>query len=73
MYQVTSYVLGIETKEDLFSGMYISSNEPAVSFRSAKHGDKRLLIVAGGNHKTGYSPESQSFYGYNFLENEYLW
>lgn len=70
MYQVTSYVLGIETKEDLFSGMYISSNEPAVSFRSAKYGDKRLLIVAGGNHKTGYSPESESFYGYNFLENE---
>ena len=70
MYQVTSYVLGIETKKDLFNGMYINSEEPSLSFRTAKYGDKRLLIVAGGNHKTGYSPESEDFYGYQFLENE---
>ena len=70
MYQVTSYVLGIETKENLFDGMYINAVEPTISFRSAKYGDKRLLIAAGGNHKTGFSPDSEEFYGYNFLENE---
>ena len=70
MYQVTSYALGIETSSKLFNGMYINSKEPPLSFRSAKYGDKRLLIVAGGNHKTGYSPDSNKNYGYSFLEKE---
>ena len=63
MYQVTSYAMGVEVKEDLFNGMYINSNEPVLSFRTAKYIDnKRLLIIAGGNHKTGYSPESKEFF-----------
>ena len=70
MYQVTSYAMAIETQKDLFNGMYISSEEPTISFRTAKYGDKRLLIVAGGNHKTGYSPDSHENYGYKYLEKE---
>lgn len=50
--------------------MYINSTEPTISFRTAKCNNKRLLIVAGGNHKTGYSPESEEFYGYDFLKRE---
>ena len=62
---------GIEVDQKLFNGMYINSEEPAVSFRTAKYKDnKRLLIVAGGNHKTGYSPDSEAFFGYDFLEKE---
>lgn len=53
MYQVTSYLIAVETKEPLFEGMYINSEEPTVSFRTAKYGDKRILIVGGMNHKTG--------------------
>ncbi len=68
MYQVTSYALGIDIGNKLFDGMYISSNEPTLSFRSAKYKDKRLLILGGGNHKTGFSPESENTYGYKFLE-----
>lgn len=70
MYQVTSYVLGIETDKALFDGMYINASEPTVSFRSAKYNNKKLLLVAGGNHKTGYSPDSEEFYGYKFIEKE---
>lgn len=70
MYQVTSYALGIETEKELFDGMYINSEEPVLSFRTAKCDGKRLLIIAGGNHKTGFSPESEEFYGYDFLEKE---
>ena len=70
MYQVTSYALAIQTKQNLFNGMFIRSNEPTLSFRTAKYGNKDILIVAGGNHKTGYSPDSEEFYGYKFLENE---
>lgn len=70
MYQVSSYVLGIETNSNFSDGMYINSKEPSISFRSVKYGDKRLLIVAGGNHKTGYSPNSNPNFGYGFLEKE---
>lgn len=70
MYQVTSYALGIKTKKVLFDGMYIHSKEPVVSFRTAVEGDERLLIVSGGNHKTGFSPESEETFGYTFLEKE---
>ena len=70
MYQVTSYALGIELEENLFNGMYITSDEPTLSLRTTKYNDKKLLIVAGGNHKTGYDPESESTYGYTFIEKE---
>lgn len=68
MYQVTSYALGIETTGNSFNGMYINAGDPALSFRTAKYNDKRLIIIAGGNHKTGYSPDSEQNYGYKFLE-----
>ena len=53
MYQSMSYVIGVEVDEKLFDGMYISSDQPPLSFRTAKYGDKNLLIVAGMDHKTG--------------------
>ncbi|MBR3134370.1 MAG: FAD-dependent oxidoreductase [Clostridia bacterium] len=70
MYQVTSYSIAIELENNTITGMYISSNEPTLSFRTAKYGNKKLLIVAGGNHKTGFSPDSDENYGYRFLENQ---
>ena len=69
MYQSTSYVLGIDTKSDLFDGMYISSNKPTFSYRTAKYKDKKILIMAGGDHKTGYAPDNNQT-GYNILEQE---
>lgn len=53
MYQDRSYVIAIETKSDLFNGMYITSTSPVISFRTIKDGDKRLLAVGGSDHKTG--------------------
>ena len=70
MYQVTSYAIAIETKKDFFNGMYITSNEPTLSFRTIKDDNRRLIVVSGGNHKTGYSPDSEEFYGYKFIEKE---
>lgn len=54
MYQVTSYALAIETNQTLFDGMYINASEPTLSFRTANYLNKRLLILSGGNHKTGF-------------------
>lgn len=71
MYQVTSYAIGIEIDDNTLNGMYITDSEPTLSFRTAKlDNDKRLLIIGGGNHKCGFSPESRDIFGYKYLENE---
>ncbi len=71
MYQSTSYVVAIETNKKLPNGMYINTGEPVLSFRTAKQQNgKELLIISGGDHKTGYSPESEEFYGYKYIEKQ---
>lgn len=48
--------------------MYINASSPFYSFRTAKYNNKRILIVVGGDHKTGESIENDS--NYVNLENE---
>lgn len=67
MYQSTSYVLGIDTHSDVFDGMFINPSQPIYSFRTAPFGDKRLLILAGRDHKTGFAPTANETY--DALEN----
>ena len=71
MYQDKSYVIAVEIgniNKDLISGMYIKSDNPAISFRTAKYKDQRLLIVAGNGHKTG-KPNGKIESSYQNLEN----
>ena len=67
MYQSTSYALAIDTHSKLFSGMYINTSNPAISFRTSKYKDKRILILVGQDHKTGFAPTDVETY--NTLEN----
>lgn len=53
MYQNMSYVIAVDTKCDLPKGMYINNSIPTYSFRTTPYNDKKLLIVAGSDHKTG--------------------
>ena len=53
MYQETSYLIAIETKQKLFDGMYISSENPSISLRTAIYEGKRVVIIGGMQHKTG--------------------
>ena len=56
MYQDKSYAIAVDTKLDeknMIDGMYIQSCNPVISFRTAKYGNKTLLIVAGSGHRTG--------------------
>lgn len=62
IYQSTSYVLGIDTHSKLFDGMYINPSKPTYSFRTAKYQDKKLLILAGADHKTGFAPTPENTY-----------
>lgn len=47
--------------------MYINPSQPIYSFRTAKFGDKKILILAGADHKTGFAPTAQDTY--DALEN----
>ena len=53
MYQSMSYAIAIEANQEIFNGMYINSEVPTKSFRNIKDGDKRLVLIAGSDHKTG--------------------
>lgn len=66
MYQSMSYAIAVETKQELFDGMYISSENPVVSFRTIKNGDKQLVVIVGNDHKTGEKKDLSE--NYNSLE-----
>ena len=63
MYQSSSYVIGIDTKSELFDGMYINIQSPIYSFRTAKDEDKKILLLGGGDHKTGDNISYKDSYG----------
>ena len=68
MYQSTSYIIAADIKQKPFSGMYINVSDPIYSFRHVKIDGKNLLLVGGGNHKTGYSTSYNETY--KTLENK---
>ena len=63
MYQSSSYVIEIDTKSELFDGMYINIQSPIYSFRTAKDGNKKILLLGGGDHKTGENICYKDSYG----------
>lgn len=67
IYQSSSYLIAVDTKKTLSNGMYISASDPAFSFRTAKYEGKDLLLIGGGEHKTGQPPSYE--YTYGELEN----
>lgn len=66
MYQSTSNAIVVDPKTDLFDGMYINSEDPTISLRTIQDGERRLLLVAGFDHKTGAEIGLQE--SYNYLE-----
>ena len=68
MYQSMSYVIAVDTKTELPDGMYINNSIPTYSFRTAMTDNKKLLIVAGSDHKTGEKINLEN--AYKNLENK---
>lgn len=62
MYQSSSYVVAVETQKTLFQGMYINSEKPTFSFRTAGDEQSNLLLVAGMDHKTGEKKDLSNNY-----------
>ena len=63
MYQSSSYIIGVDTKKALFNGMYISAKDPIYSFRTAKFNNKDILLIGGGDHRTGKPSSYNDTYG----------
>jgi len=55
MYQERDYIIGIKTENKFFDDMYLSVDSPTRSFRTAKTNDGEILLIGGGEHKTGKS------------------
>lgn len=68
MYQSTSYLIAVDTKKTLFNGMFINPTSPTFSYRTVKYNGKELLLIGGGDHKTGQPSCYQDTYG--ILEQE---
>lgn len=63
MYQSTSYIIAVDTKKSLANGMYINFTNPIFSYRTAKYKGKDILLIAGGDHKTGQPTSYKDSYG----------
>ena len=67
MYQVSSYVIGVDTKKSLNKGMYITASDPIYSFRTANYNGKKILLLGGLGHRTGEAINYEQ--SYSKLEN----
>lgn len=66
MYSEASYLIAVDTSSSLFKGMYINSDQPTYSFRTALYNGKPILLVGGFNHKRGAKIDLSN--SYNYLE-----
>lgn len=62
LYQDKSYVIAAKTKEEPFEGMYININDPVYSMRYHFSDKENLLILAGGNHRSGEKDDENESY-----------
>ena len=67
LYQATSYLIALETENKLLNDMYINISSPIFSLRTAKFKGKDVLLVAGGDCKTGHNASDEN--PYNTLKN----
>lgn len=62
VYATRSYIVGVTITEKFPEGMFISAEKPVHSLRSQPFEDGELILVAGGNHKTGQSVNTNTNY-----------
>lgn len=66
LYQDKSYIIAAKTNEEPFEGMFININDPVYSIRYQFSDKENLLILAGGNHRSGEKDDENE--SYNELE-----
>lgn len=84
LYAERSYVLAVKTGTPYPGGMYLNTNQPTRSLRSANFNGEEVILVGGEEHKTGQGPDMMnhynnlkrfcdSLYGENGYEVLYRW
>jgi len=58
-----SYLLAARIRGDLPHGMFLSTEQPAHSLRTAPREGGELLLVGGGSHKTGQADTAERYRG----------
>lgn len=62
LYQEKSYIIVAKTKEEPFEGMYINYIDPIYSMRYQFSDKENVLLLAGGNHRTGEKDNEDDSY-----------
>lgn len=63
MYQELSYVIAIKPTENFnFNGMYINSETPTISIKTANYNGEDIIFVGGYNSKTGTNTDLSNKY-----------
>lgn len=57
-----SYIIGVESKKDFPTGMFINAEDPRRSLRCQRYKNGELILIGGENHKTGEGEETISHY-----------
>lgn len=57
-----SYILGVQIKEELPNGMYISAESPSRSIRNQVSKEEALLLIGGDSHQTAHGREEKEHY-----------
>ncbi|MCI8309899.1 MAG: FAD-dependent oxidoreductase [Clostridia bacterium] len=73
MYQEISYVLAIKPKNKFtIDGMYINSELPTLSIKTAKYNDEDIILIGGYTNKTGTEDDINLRYKYENLRKKAL-
>ena len=62
VYASRSYIVAITASQKLAEGMFISAEKPTRSLRSQPSGDEELILIAGEDHKTGQTDNTNAYY-----------
>jgi len=62
MYASRSYAIGVKWDKDYPGGTYVSADSPSRSIRFTPYNGSKLLILGGGEHKTGQGKDMLTYY-----------
>ena len=62
LYQATSYIVALDMHKNIFKDMYINISSPIYSLRTAKFKGKDIVLLAGGDCKTGHGNTHENPY-----------
>lgn len=57
-----SYVLAVRSRNPAPEGMFFQGTPPYIAIRSQRDGEGELLLISGGDHRTGQGGDTRKYY-----------